>query len=266
MGSAFLAGQGGGGMSDKKIKEYLNSTVGTDREMPLDKLIPYNIAVQSGDNVTEFNTSGTYVFNNIPFWATRVCVTACAGGGSGGWVSSAGYSSGAGGGGGGQAILNKVYSLNGVNSLTIVVGKGGGCSINAIEDGTNTTIEELNIVLNGGKHGNSPTGSSGASGGAAGGAGGGNGGAGGYSSSYESGYNGAAGIAGVGGLGSSGGSSSRGGSGGGGGSLGSGGNGKDKSSDNLTIHGVRGGGGGGNTYEKKVGKGGDGYVKLEWLL
>lgn len=38
MGNAFLAGQSGG-MSDSKIKKYLNSTVGTDKEMALDKML-----------------------------------------------------------------------------------------------------------------------------------------------------------------------------------------------------------------------------------
>lgn len=95
MGNAFLAGQGGGGMSDKKIKEYLNSTVGTNREMPLDKLISYYVALDSGTNRIEYTTPGVYTVT-VPVWASYARITACAGGGGGG----SGYYHGGGGGGG----------------------------------------------------------------------------------------------------------------------------------------------------------------------
>ena len=249
-------------MSWGEIKKAINSTLGTSGFLPLDKLIQYNIDKANGNDVAEFESSGTYT-THIPVWANRVRITAAAGGGGG-------YANGGGGGGGGAAILNKIYTISDAlknTNISLSVGSGGaGCYYTYSEDtgydpvgpydGSNTTINALNITLVGGKKGTS------SAGGAAGGSGGGSGGFDGA---------GSAGIAGAGGTGGS--YTSRGAYGGGGGSLGSGGNGKHRtSSGNISGgNGSRGGGGGGcyssnsNEYAHG-GAGGNGYVKIEWLL
>ena len=268
MGNAFLAGQSGGGMSDKKIKDYLNSTIGTNDEMPLDKLIPYYVAKNSGNDIVEYNQPNTYTVN-VPNWASKAQITACAGGGGGAFQKVASSLYAQGGGGGGAAIVDKVVmiadNLKGT-SIKIVVGnggKGGGywrdtdTNTNmypeAIGGGT-TSILAFNISLTGGKGGTS------SAGGAAGGTGGGNGG---YSSTPST-----NGITGSGGK-------STGVYGGGGGSLGAGGDGAYFSSNDYSTlgnAGVRGGGGGsvGAEYApnsgRYAGSGGDGYVKIKWLI
>lgn len=250
-------------MSWGEIKKAINSTLGTSGFLPLDRLIQYNIDKDNGKDVVEFGSSGTYT-THIPLWANRVRVTAAAGGGGG-------YANGGGGGGGGAAILNKVYTISDAlknTNISLSVGSGGvgayytydNSSERYIQhgpyDGSNTTINALNITLVGGKKGTS------SAGGAAGGTGG---GAGGLNSA------GSAGISGAGGTGGA--YSNRFNYGGGGGSLGAGGDGKyNSSSEKVTgDSGTRGGGGGGAyaNYGRDYGTGGDGgngYVKLEWLL
>lgn len=251
-------------MSWGEIKKAINSTLGTSGFLPLDKLIQYNIDKANGKDVVKFGSSGTYT-THIPAWANRVRITAAAGGGGG-------YSNGGGGGGGGAAILNKIYTISDAlknTNISVSVGSGGGgCYYqynNSTEsydstgpyDGNNTRIDALNIILVGGKKGTN------SAGGAAGGSGGGSGG---YNSA------GSAGISGAGGTGGTIGSS-YGRYGGGGGSVGAGGNGA-YSDKNGNIYGGSGtcGGGGGGCYSSRSdeyahgGKGGDGYVKLEWLL
>ncbi len=266
MSNAFLTGQDGGGMSDTKIKKYLNSTVGTDEELPLDLLLQYRQDLSDGKNIVEFTSSGTYNVL-VPIWAKTVTITACAGGGGGAFqkVSSTLYAQG--GGGGGAAIVDKVVMIadNLKNtSIKIVVGnggKGGGYYLDesnstykypAAGDGGTTNISAFNISLTGGKGGTS------SAGGTAGGAGGGEGG---YSST-----NGTNGITGSGGKANNS-------YGGGGGSLGAGGDGAYFNSDDygtLGKAGVRGGGGGavGAKYAPNAGRyagsGGTGYVKLVW--
>lgn len=250
-------------MSWGEIKYAINSTLGTSGFLPLDKLIQYNIDRDNGKDVVEFGSSGTYT-THIPMWANRVRVTAAAGGGGG-------AANGGGGGGGGAAILNKVYTISDTlknTNISLSVGSGGdGCYYTYSEDtgydqvgpydGSNTTINALNITLVGGKKGTS------SAGGAAGGSGGGSGGFDGA---------GSAGIAGAGGTGGSY-TASYGRYGGGGGSLGVGGNGKyaTRSGDISGGSGTRGGGGGGcySAYSNEYangGHGGGGYVKLEWLV
>lgn len=251
-------------MSWGEIKKAINSTLGTSGFLPLDKLIQYNVDKANDKDIAEFGTAGTYT-THIPVWANRVRITAAAGGGGG-------YASGGGGGGGGAAILNKIYTISDAlknTNITIVVGAGGEGAYFVYSDstesnirygpydGSNTTINAFNIALSGGKKGTS------AAGGAAGGSGG---GAGGFNSA------GSAGISGTGGTGGTY-SSSYGRYGGGGGSLGAGGNGAFSSS-NDDIYGGNGqrGGGGGGCYSSRQesnahgGSGGNGYVKLEWLL
>ena len=99
MGNAFLAGQSGSGMSDEKIKKYLNSTVGTGEELPLDLLIQYRQDLSDGKSIVEFTSSGTYNVL-VPVWANSVRITAAAGGG-GGYANQ----TGTGGGGGGGALV-----------------------------------------------------------------------------------------------------------------------------------------------------------------
>lgn len=250
-------------MSWGEIKYAINSTLGTSGFLPLDKLIPYNIDKSNGKDVAEFEKAGDYT-THIPVWANRVRITAAAGGGGG-------YASGGGGGGGGAAILNKIYTISDAlknTNISVSVGSGGGGCYYKYNDGTesydsvgpydggNTTINAFNIALSGGKKGTSTAG------GAAGGTGG---GAGGYDSA------GSAGVSGAGGTGGKYGSYGR--YGGGGGSVGAGGNG-DYSTNSGNIYGGNGkyGGGGGGCYSSRSqdyahgGTGGDGYVKLEWLL
>ena len=279
MGNAFLAGQGGGGMSDKKIKEYLNSTVGTDREMPLDALICYLDDVNNNRLTTELTKSGTFNVT-VPRWAKQVRVTACGGGGGGFVPSNGGYSSG---GGGGDSIINSLYDIPANvsgSTIQVVVGAGGlGASCSqyggsdydqkrAATNGGNTVISAFDINMRGGK---APTTYS--AGGRPGGPGGGTGG---YATSKGSSWYVVDATDGIGGKAGTSLSQYIGGYrryvGGGGGSLGAGGNAIDstKDSSGKSAAGTRGGGGGGaadaNSALFFAGNGGDGYVKLEWLL
>ena len=255
MGNAFLAGQGGG-MSDNKIKKYLNSTVGTDKAAPLDKVIIYYLAVENKTDSVEYTEPGTHTIE-VPFWATRVRVTACGGGGGGG-ESNLSYPGT--GGGGGAAVLNEIYQLEDIEALTIFVGNGGnaGTASTEAKSGTATTIAELNLTLNGGGKGwlglpnDNVGGSSGGNGGGVGG-------------KIKT-----AGSDGISGSGGASDPSINKAGGGGGGSLGAGGNGAvstgySESSSQATA-GVRGGGGGGGANKTYLAaNGGDGYVKLEFL-
>lgn len=248
-------------MSWSEVKYALNSSLGTEEFMPLDKLIPYYIAYQSGIHVQEFTTPGSYTVN-VPKWANSVKITAAGGGGGGGFSDDSVQGTG---GGGGAAILNSIHDVSAIASLTIVVGSGGraGKSANSetdAEQGGTTSITELNIVLNGGYGGNYAYNSSNNVGGAAGGTGG---GAGGKTRS--------AGSNGITGSGGNSDASSKSG-GGGGGSIGAGGDAAVYISYTTperhgATAGVRGGGGGGGAYtsEYEPAAGGDGYVKLEFL-
>lgn len=253
-------------MSWSEVKYALNSSLGTEAFMSLDKLIPYYIAYQSGINVQEFTTPGSYTVN-VPKWANSVKVTACGGGGGGGGASPSNSSNGGGGGGGGAAILEQLFNIpDDLITLNITVGKGGNGRRSgdyaAGENGTGTTISGINLNLPGGK--GSPARSSSGDVGVGGAAGGTGGGAGGSSR-----VSGGAGITGAGGIATTGYSDG----GGGGGSLGAGGNGGVYSSrtadQKVPTQGFRGGGGGGgaaNASDTSSGAtGGDGYVKLEFL-
>ena len=255
-------------MSWGEVKYALNSTLGTSDFLSLDKLIPYYIA--RSETVTfEYETPGTYRIP-VPSWAKSVSVTACGGGGGGGGSnSSSGSSPGGGGGGGGAAIISSRYPLS-TNSLTITVGSGGTASKSKSgTDGNPTTIQELNITLNGGKGGEYPPGTSTSStgyGGASGGAGGGSGGNGGNRNSAAT--NGNDGITGMGGNAVNPDNNYNG--GGGGGSLGSGGRGGYTTSEPYNYYGagkgIRGGGGGGAaTSSSNPAGGGDGYCKITFL-
>ena len=249
-------------MSWSEVKYALNSSLGTEAFLSLDKLIPYYIAYQSGINVQEFTTPGNYTVN-VPKWANNVKITAAGGGGGGGFSDRNKQGTG---GGGGAAILNSIHDVSAIASLTIVVGSGGRAGTEASstnntgEQGGTTSISELNVVLNGGYGGKYVVNSSYNVGGAAGGTGGGAGG-----KTKSAGSNG---ISGSGGTSDA--SSTSG--GGGGGSIGSGGDAAvfiDYSTPERhgATAGVRGGGGGGGAYTTgyEPAAGGDGYVKLEFL-
>lgn len=244
-------------MSWSEIKHAINRTLGTSAFLPLNLLIQYNIDKSNMTDVVEFDTPGNYIIH-VPVWANNARITAAGGGGGG----CAGF--GSGGGGGAGAILESIYTISATlknTNISIAVGSGGNGGYYTQEDdgsnllhvgndGENTIISAFNITLGGGKAGTSNAG--GAAGGSGGGAGGRN-------------SNGADGISGSGGTGSS-----R--AGGGGGSLGSGGTGVTSSQSSSTSggEGSRGGGGGANynssTLYSHGGKGGDGYIKIEWLL
>lgn len=246
-------------MSWSEVKHALNSTLGTDDFAPLDKLIPYYVAYQDGNNVQEFETPGSYSVN-VPKWANKVKVTAAGGGGGGGYSDRNNQGTG---GGGGAAILNTVYAVSAINSLSIVVGNCGSAGSSASttgRQGGSTSITELNITLKGGYGGKCVSDSSYDVGGAAGGTGGGAGG-----KTNTAGSNGIAGSGGSSNVSETAG-------GGGGGSIGAGGDAAvyvdyTSSLRHAATKGVRGGGGGGGAYTTgyEAADGGDGYVKLEFL-
>ena len=230
------------------VKEFLNSTVGTDSFQSLDKLMfKYTVGT------IEFDAAGTY---NLfpPEGIKKMKILAC---GAGGGASRLG-----GGGSGGEVSNNAEFEVSGIGDcIEIKIGKGGagGTSNDDPVSGEATTIskngEEI-LNLSGGNIGGSSTG--GASVGYGSGKGG-NGKA-----------NGSNGLYGKGGKAGTGASSN---GGGGGGSIGPGGNGGGLSGSKIEngSNGVRGGGGGAGAYNygnaaSKGGNGGDGYCKITWLL
>lgn len=246
-------------MSWGEIGYALNSTVKNPSEfLPLDLLIPYNIAVQDGMVVREFETPGVYKVS-VPVWATKLKIHAACGGGGGGAGGGKNYYHG--GGGGAAAIMNQEYVLSGIEEITVVVGAGGikGNDNKVVTyaggDGGSTSIAEIGLTLKGGYGGTANTSSSKAYGGGAGGSGGGAGG--------KWGLNGEDSPFASGGLAND--------TAGGGASLGAGGNGVGISGDSggsvtLPTKPGRGGGGGAGYYNSTdAAAGGNGYVKLEWL-
>jgi len=216
--------------------------------------------------IREFEANGNFV---VPFGITQIRVTACAAGGGGGTCGASSNKTGGGGGGGGQAILNQLFTVSANQNIAITIGTGGGNET----VGGNTVIGSL-ITLTGGRGGLIANNSSGGSqGGAAGGTGGGGGGkSGGYhmpseSVVYLNGVAGSPGISGTGGVGGNAvqGVSAASGGGGGGGSIGNGGSGGNHNA--TGGNGSRGGGGGGtggNGPGSSAGRGGNGYVKIEF--
>lgn len=228
------------------IDEKLNSS-----ETSLDKIIPYNIALQDGLVIREFETNGNYTIP-VPAWATSLKILQGCGAGGGGAYAGSYY---AGAGGGGAAIENQIFDINNLKEITISIGEGGinGTST-TISDGGNggpTTITEISLTLEGGKGGVYASTKSKALGGASGGEGGGAGG--------KSGANGEDGLIGSGGVANA--------SSGGGGSIGAGGNGYNATDNILPTKPTKGGGGAGGYSSSILGTGGaDGYIKLEWIL
>lgn len=88
------------GALEKKIKAYLNSTVGTSGFQSMDKLI-----TDTWGGMREYTSAGTYSLK-IPDNVTVIKITACGGGG----------------GGGGGGSTNSVSTNNGTNGGATVVG------------------------------------------------------------------------------------------------------------------------------------------------
>lgn len=222
--------------------------------------------IEGGSKV--FTQDGQFI---VPTGVTKLIITACGGGGGGGGSSyrSSIHSGavGGGGGGGGAAILNKQFVVSPKQEINITIGVGGepgktdsNSGYNG-QDGSPTIIGNL-VTLAGGKGGlrsryNGISGEDGI-GGEPGGEGGGRGG-----NNTMAGNNG---IKGKGGLATLNDAKN---GGGGGGSLGNGGNGAN--SNTSATNGELGGGGGGgyhdsNAYSTNIvaGRGGNGYVKIQW--
>ena len=91
------------GALEKKIKAYLNSTIGTSGFQSLDKIIS-----ELWGGVTEYATQGTYQFR-VPKNVHSIKVTACGGGGAG--SAAKGSASCGGGGGSGGAAIQRIFTV-----------------------------------------------------------------------------------------------------------------------------------------------------------
>lgn len=130
-----LAGRGDvEGALEKKIKAYLNSTLGTSDFLSLDKII-------QAHGVQTFTKNGTFT---VPAGVTKILVTAFGAGGGGGRYSE-------GGGQGGDRVIKKLYSVVPGTVIPITIGKGGA----EASDGGATVIGNL-VTLAGGGKGGSP--------------------------------------------------------------------------------------------------------------
>ena len=175
---------------EKKIKAYLNSTIGTSGFLPLDKMLN---AIQGG--VIEFSTPGTYTVQ-IPEGVKIICVTACGGGGAG--AGNGSYTLYAGG-NGGPTVVGDFFTLSGgygaeskYNSTAPSPGAGGGVGGAVGKKGGNGVTGSGGSSINtdssggaggggGGSLGNGGNGGAAGRSGSSGKKGGGGGGAGGYS-------------------------------------------------------------------------------------
>lgn len=242
------------------LKAYVNSTMGTDYFMPINKMIsslsgtaefiPLDLMLKAlfGDTAT-FVTDGTFT---VPEGVTKIKVTAVGGGGGGGLADAS-----AGGGGGGACII-AIYTVTPGAEISITVGKGGVGAPDAEgwtgADGTATVVGTLVTAPGGGGGG------SWGEGGISGGTGGGKGATmdGNTGDGDGKGEDGAIGI---------GGTSDFSGSwpaGGGGGSYGDGGDGKCNGNGENGGYGAGGGGASDIATGTKAGNGGDGIVIIEW--
>lgn len=250
------------------IKENINSTMDTERFIPIDKMlssasgtedfVPIDIMLQAvlGGKKT-FTKSGTFT---VPDSVTNIRVTAAAGGGGGCYNYY--------GGGGGACIVNQYFDVTPGEVIEITVGKGGAGGsrgdsgvIDPIA-GSPTVVGNLITLPGGGvSDGNS---SAYDVGGVGGSPGGGNGGA-----SFCAGEDGAVGKGGE-----SPASAEYTSGGGGGGSYGNGGDGgHDADPYDASAcpgkNGIYGGGGGAGWYRdyrnySNGGNGGDGIVIISW--
>lgn len=228
---------------EKKIKAYLNSTIGTSGFQSLDKMLPAKSGTQT------FTENGTFT---VPDGVTKIWITACAGGQGGTRYSNSGpYCYGGKGGDGGECIIREPYSVSAGQTISITVGNGGSAGSN----GTPTIIGNL-VTLRGG---GTTTGLVGA----------GVGGLGGFyygeSPDDRGAEYGLDGVRGNGGTVTDRSVRSSPNGGGGGGSYGCGGNGADSSKGASQFPPGYGGGGGGGSYNHTgASAGGDGIVIIEW--
>ena len=118
-------------------------------------MIANNIATSGGaepHGVQTFTEDGTFI---VPDKVTKIWVTAC-GGGGGGELHDTGN-----GGGGAACIVHQIFSVEGIGSLNITVGKGGTAGFYSSgspknTDGEATIIGDL-VTLPGGYRGRSDT-------------------------------------------------------------------------------------------------------------
>lgn len=125
-------------MSWAEVKHALNSTLGTDEFEPLDQLLSHGVVIIKESTVW-----------NIPKGIKRIYVTACGGGGGGGNSPTTYNTHYPGSGGSGAAcIVHKVFSVEGIDSLSITVGKGGRGGVYALpaEGGTIAQNGEATII------------------------------------------------------------------------------------------------------------------------
>ena len=128
-------------MSWAEVKHALNSTLGTDEFVSLDKMI-------AGGTQT-FMENGTFV---VPNGVYKILITACAGGESGTHTGQSNYDGS--GGQGGEYIYKKAFSVSPKSSINITIGKGGSPNINKRNvPGGNTVIGGLITLLGGGIEG-----------------------------------------------------------------------------------------------------------------
>ena len=243
---------------EKKVKAYLNSTVGTGSFLTLDEMI---CALWGG--ASEYTTAGTYQFT-VPKNVKAIKVTACGGGGAGAAAYNGTSVAAGGGGGSGGVAIQRVFSVKSQAVISIKVGSGGkgtnsASSSQAVAANGEATVVGTLVTLAGGR-GGTANGAGGASAGEGSGAGG-------TGTQYKGSTSNTAGSNGLFGKGGN----TGGYAGGGGGSIGDGGSGGDSVSGGQ--NGTKGGGGGGASKDgstsgvsSKAGNGGDGYVKIEWGL
>lgn len=246
---------------EKKIKAYLNSTIGTSEFQSLDKLLFTPHGTQT------FTSNGTFT---VPAGVTKIWVTAC-GGGAGGGGAIRDNAAGAGG-NGGSCIIREPYTVTPNSKINIVIGLGGAAgesssssssSPKSGQSGGTTVIGSL-VSLPGGVaqvYATTPNTEDRNIGAGIGG----KGAEGSYKSYAEDGENG---VRGCGGTGYGYGASYTSG-GGGGGSFGNGGNGAyyfNRELHHATNAGYGGGGGGAtnDVSSKTASAGGNGIVIIEW--
>ena len=160
-------------MSWAEVKHALNSTLGSDEFMPLDKIINYLRPYSSVPIV--YDSAGSYEYT-VPDGVFRIAVSAAAGGGGGGDYASRSFPGG--GGGGGEAVFNKILPVTPGQLINISIGRGGaaGDSFNGSDgkDGGNTVFGSYFTLAGGkgGKNGSDVSGKPGEAGGEGGGKGG----------------------------------------------------------------------------------------------
>ena len=267
----------------------------TGLQLYIDAGVSTSFTQTAGVGQSAFTTPGTYTFI-VPLGTTSISAVVVGGGGGGGNDTNP-DEAGSGGGGGGLAYQTSIAVTPG-ESLTVVVGAGGGSDTAGGQSNINRSGTNL-VAANGGGRGQSPDdGNAGGAGGTvvvgtggAGGAGGattgtntqgsGGGGAGGYSGTGGTGQDGdttPAATAGAGGAGGGGGQNA---GGGGVGILGAGGNGAagtagvgggagssgtagSNSGVSNGAGGAYGGGGAGAAGGDTPGSGAGGAVRIIW--